>query len=194
MTPQVGKLRERGDELVPGLKDLQNKLLIAGGAAAVVCAIGLLLNPAQFVRSLLPTYMWLLSITLGSLALRWSISDGGGGVSSSVASWVLRVGRCRCSPYSVIPICARAARVYPWPTQRRAEDAILQCNQPYLKCRFSWCRSHLLAVWNASRLSKQMVARAGHHRRSGRGAPDAEAQCGGSAGLRIAITSRRSTG
>jgi hypothetical protein len=48
------KLREIGDELVPELKNLQSTLMIAGGVGVAVCAIGLLMNPAQFVRSFLP--------------------------------------------------------------------------------------------------------------------------------------------
>ena len=63
------KIREIGEELVPELKRLQSTLMMAGGAGLVVCAIGFVMNPAQFVRSFLPAYMWMLSITLGSLAL-----------------------------------------------------------------------------------------------------------------------------
>ena len=40
------------------------------------------MNPAQFVRSFLPAYMWLLSITLGSLGLAMvhQVSGGAWGV------------------------------------------------------------------------------------------------------------------
>jgi hypothetical protein len=58
-----------GEESVPELKTLQSTLLLGGGIGLAVCAIGLLMNPAQFVRSFLPAYMWLLSIALGSLGL-----------------------------------------------------------------------------------------------------------------------------
>ena len=75
-------LKEVGDELVPELKDLQSKLMIAGGAGAAICAIGLFVNPTQFVRSLLPVYMWLLALALGSLALAMvhQVSGGAWGV------------------------------------------------------------------------------------------------------------------
>ncbi len=67
------RLNGIGEELVPELKKLQSKLLLAGGIGAAVCAIGLVMNPSQFVRSFLSAYVWLLSITLGSLGLAMSI-------------------------------------------------------------------------------------------------------------------------
>ena len=68
--------RHRRGAAFPSSRQLQSKLLIAGGIGAAVCAIGFVMNPAQFVRSFLPAYMWLLSITLGSLGAR----DGAPGV------------------------------------------------------------------------------------------------------------------
>ena len=69
-------------ESVPALKTLQSTLLVGGGIGAAVCAIGLVMNPTQFVRSFLPAYMWLLSITLGSLGLAMvhQVSGGAWGV------------------------------------------------------------------------------------------------------------------
>ena len=76
------RLNHIGEELVPELKNLQSKLLVAGGVGAAVCAIGFVMNPSQFVRSFLSAYMWLLSVTLGSLGLAMvhQVSGGAWGV------------------------------------------------------------------------------------------------------------------
>ena len=76
------RLKDIGEELVPELKDLQSKFMLAGGVAAAVCAIGAFIDPAQFVRSFLPAYMWILSITLGALGLAMvhQVSGGAWGV------------------------------------------------------------------------------------------------------------------
>ena len=68
-------------------------------ASALRCArSGSLMNPAQFVRSFLPAYMWMLSVTLGSLGAR----DGAPGVGRRMGSRHSPhprrgdAGRCRC--------------------------------------------------------------------------------------------------
>ena len=151
MTPQVGNLRERGDELLPGLKELQHKLLVAGGAAAVVCAIGLVLNPTQFVRSLLPTYMWLLSITLGSLALAM-VHQVSGGAWGVVIRRILGAASRTLPLLTVLflPIALGLRALYPWADPAQvADDAILQWKQPYLNVPFFLLRAAIyFTVWN----------------------------------------------
>ena len=75
-------LKSTADELLPELRGFQRKLLMAGGIGAVVCLLGLVLNPAQFFRSYLTTYLLLLAVALGSLALAMvhQVSGGAWGV------------------------------------------------------------------------------------------------------------------
>ena len=139
------------DEMVPELKDLQRKLLIAGGAGAVVCAIGLLLNPAQFVRSLLPAYMWALSIALGSLALAM-VHQVSGGAWGVVIRRVLGAASRTLPLLTVmfVPFVFGLRALYPWADPAHvASDPALQWKQPYLNVPFFLVRAGLyFAIWN----------------------------------------------
>ena len=151
--------RERGGgpprliniERVPELKRLQSTLLVGGAIAAIVCAIGLLMNPAQFVRSFLPVYMWLLSITLGSLGLAMvhQVSSGAWGV---VIRRILGAATRTLPLLTVlfIPIALGLHALYPWADAAHvAEDPILQWKQPYLNVPFFLIRAAIyFAVWN----------------------------------------------
>ena len=144
-------LKETGDEMVPELAGLQRTLLLAGGVGAAVCAVGYVMNPAQFVRSLLPAYMWILSITLGSLALGMvhQISGGAWGV---VVRRILGAAS-RTLPLLTllfIPIAFGVHSLYPWADEARvAADPILQWKRPYLNVPFFLARAAMyFAVWN----------------------------------------------
>jgi hypothetical protein len=145
------KLREIGEELVPELKDLQWRLVIAGGAGAALCTIGLAMNPAQFVRSFLPAYMWVLSITLGSLGLAM-VHQVSGGAWGVVIRRILGAAT-RTLPLLTIlfvPIALGLRALYPWADAARvAEDPVLQWKQPYLNVTFFLVRAAIyFAVWN----------------------------------------------
>src|SRR5689334_6172956 len=75
-------LRETADELIPELAGLQRRLFIAGTAGAVISAIGWLIDATQFFQSYLMAYMFVLGLTLGSLALGMvhQLSGGAWGV------------------------------------------------------------------------------------------------------------------
>jgi len=146
------KLTEVGDELVPELKDLQSKLMLAGGAGAALCAIGLVLNPAQFVRSLLPVYMWLLAFALGSLALAM-VHQVSGGAWGVVIRRILGAASRTLPLLTVlfVPIALGLHSLYPWADASHvAGDPVLQWKQPYLNVPFFLARAAFyFIVWNA---------------------------------------------
>src|SRR4029077_10212962 len=65
----VTPLTQTADVAIPELKDLQRRLLVAGGIGAVLSAFGALLDTTQFLQSYLMAYMLWLGVTLGCLAL-----------------------------------------------------------------------------------------------------------------------------
>ena len=62
-------ISQTADELIPELRGHQQRLLIAGGLGALLSLAGLWSNPTQFYQSYLMSYMLVLGITLGCLAL-----------------------------------------------------------------------------------------------------------------------------
>ena len=146
------QLREIVDELVPELKNLQSRLMMAGGIGAAVCVIGLVLNPAQFVRSLLPAYMWMLSVALGSLGLAM-VHQVSGGAWGVVIRRILGAAS-RTLPLLTIffmPIALGLRALYPWADAAHvAADPILQWKRPYLNAPFFLVRAAIyFTVWNA---------------------------------------------
>jgi hypothetical protein len=140
-----------GEESVPELKTLQSTLLLGGGIGLAVCAIGLLMNPAQFVRSFLPAYMWLLSIALGSLGLAM-VHQVSGGAWGVVIRRILGAAT-RTLPlmtFLFIPIALGVHALYSWAdADSVAIDPILQWKQPYLNVPFFLARAAIyFAVWN----------------------------------------------
>ena len=63
------RLRQTADELIPDLARYQQRFLVAGAALGAVSLIGLFTDHAQFYRSYLLAYMYVLGATLGCLAL-----------------------------------------------------------------------------------------------------------------------------
>ena len=62
-------LRQTADELIPELARYQRQFLIAGGVGAAISLVGYFMNPGQFFQSYLMAYMFVLGLSLGSLAL-----------------------------------------------------------------------------------------------------------------------------
>jgi hypothetical protein len=146
------KLREIGDELVPELKNLQSKLMMAGVVGIAVCAIGLVMNPAQFVRSFLPVYMWMLSVTLGSLGLAM-VHQVSGGAWGVVIRRILGAASRTLPLLTIlfIPIALGLHALYPWADAAHvADDPVLQWKQPYLNVPFFLARAAIYFItWNA---------------------------------------------
>ena len=76
------RLRQTADQLIPELAQYQQRFLLAGGAGAVLSLVGWFINPAQFYRSYLVAYMFVLGAPNGCLALAMfhQLSGGGWGV------------------------------------------------------------------------------------------------------------------
>jgi hypothetical protein len=144
-------LQATANELLPELRVAQRRLLSAGGIAAAVCALALLFDRAQFFRSYLPSYLFLLSVTLGSLALAMvhQISGGAWGV---VIRRVLGAAT-RTLPILTLmflPVALGAGALFPWTDEALvAGDAALQWKQPYLNLPFFLARAVVyFAAWN----------------------------------------------
>jgi len=145
-------ITQTADQLIPELAEHQRRLLIIGAVGGAVSAIGLLLNPAQFLQSYLMAYMFVLGITLGCLALGMvhQLSGGAWGV-------VIRrpIGAAtRTLPVLTLlflPIALGVHHLYSWTDAGLvARDDVLRHKQIYLNVPFFLVRAAIyFAVWNA---------------------------------------------
>src|SRR6185369_78150 len=148
----VMALQQTADELIPELRRVQPRLLIAGGAGLAASAIGGLFNPAQFFQSYLMAYMLCLGTTLGCLALGMvhQLSGGAWGV-------VLRRpigGAVRVLPVLTalfLPILFGMSRLYVWThADVVAADEVIRHKRLYLNVPFFIARAALyFLIWNA---------------------------------------------
>jgi len=144
-------LRETADELIPELAGLQRRLLIAGAAGAVISVIGWFVDATQFFQSYLMAYLFVLGLTLGSLALGMvhQLSGGAWGVvirrPIGAASRVLPV-----LTVLFIPIALGMPHLYEWTHDDVvARDPLLQHKHLYLNTPFFLIRAAIyFAVWN----------------------------------------------
>jgi hypothetical protein len=140
------------DRLIPELARYQRRLLVAGGAGAVVSLVGLFLDRRQFFQSYLMTFVLLLGATLGSLALGMihQLSGGAWGVVTrrifGAASRVLPV-----LTVLYLPLLFGLHDLYEWTHHDVVEaDPILSGKARYLNTPFFLARTALyFAVWNA---------------------------------------------
>src|SRR3954468_23681403 len=145
-------LRETADELIPELAILQRRLLLAGAAGAVVSAIGWFVDATQFFQSYLMAYLFVLGLTLGSLALGMvhQLSGGAWGVvirrPIGAATRVLPV-----LTLLFIPIAFGMHHLYEWThADVVAANEVLQHKQAYLNIPFFLVRAAVyFAIWNA---------------------------------------------
>ena len=136
-------LRETADELIPELAGLQRRLLIAGAAGAVISAIGWFVDSTQFFQSYLMAYLFVLGLTLGSLALGMvhQLSGGAWGVvirrPIGAAARVLPV-----LTVLFIPIALGMHQLYEWTHDDVvARDPLLQHKHLYLNTPFFLIRA-----------------------------------------------------
>jgi hypothetical protein len=144
-------LTETAGEQIPELAHYQRQFLLAGGAGAVVSVVGYVLDPTQFFQSYLMAYMFVLGLSLGSLALGMvhQLSGGAWGVvirrPIGAASRVLPV-----LTVLFLPIAFGMPHLYEWThADVVANDPILRGKQLYLNTPFFLIRAAIyFAAWN----------------------------------------------
>src|SRR5438270_551080 len=70
-------LTDRAEDLIPELAAYQRRFFIAGGIGVLICLIALFINPVDFLQAYLMAYLFVLGITLGSLAFAMVHQRGG---------------------------------------------------------------------------------------------------------------------
>ena len=144
-------ISQTADELIPELRGHQQRLLIAGGLGALISLAGLWSNPTQFYQSYLMSYMLVLGITLGCLALAMIHQLSGG-------AWGVLIRRpigaaTRVLPIMTVlflPILVGMRTLYPWTDAHLvAADEVLQHKHLYLNVPFFVARAALyFGIWN----------------------------------------------
>lgn len=150
----------------PPLADLAalgRRGLVVGTLAGVISAAGLIANPAQFYRSYLVAFAFVLGIALGSLAISMLHHMSGG-------AWGLVIRRILEASARTLPLVALFAvplifglkHLYPWADPARvALDEILRHRAGYMNPAFFTLRLAIcLLLWTVlaqtlSRLSKK---------------------------------------
>ncbi len=150
----------------PPLADLAalgRRGLVVGTLAGVVSAAGLIANPAQFYRSYLVAFVFVLGIALGSLAISMLHHMSGG-------AWGLVIRRILEASARTLPLVALFAvpllfglgHLYPWADPARvAHDELLKHRAGYMNPTFFAVRLAVcLLLWTLlaqalSRLSKK---------------------------------------
>ena len=159
-------MNEINQSWAPPLADLAvlgRRGLVVGALAAVVSAVGLISNPAQFYRSYLVAFVFVLGVALGSLAISMLHHMSGG-------AWGLVIRRILEASTRTLPLVALFAvpllfglrHLYPWADPARvAGDEILRHRACYMNPTFFTVRLAVcLLLWTLfaqvlSRLSKR---------------------------------------
>jgi len=145
-------LHKTAGEDIPELERYQRQFLTAGAVGAVVSLIGYFLNPTQFFQSYLMAYMFVLGLSLGSLALGMvhQLSGGAWGVvirrQMGAASRVLPI-----LTVLFLPIVFGMSHLYEWTHADIVNaDPILAGKRLYLNTPFFLIRAGIyFAGWNA---------------------------------------------
>lgn len=159
-------MNEINQSWAPPLADLAvlgRRGLVVGALAAIVSAVGLISNPAQFYRSYLVAFVFVLGVALGSLAISMLHHMSGG-------AWGLVIRRILEASTRTLPLVALFAvpllfglrHLYPWADPARvAGDEILRHRAIYMNPTFFTVRLAVcLLLWTVfaqalSRLSKK---------------------------------------
>ena len=132
------------------LARLQQRALIVGVAVFALCAVGAVMNPAQFFRSYLVGYMFWIGIPLGSLGilmLHHLVGGGWGFIIRKVlesSMWTLPV-----MALLALPLLFGLGDLYPWarPEQVAAAE-VLEHRSGYMNTSFFLIRLLIyFAVW-----------------------------------------------
>jgi hypothetical protein len=144
-------LHRTAGEDIPELATYQRQFLLAGAAGAVVSLVGYFVNPTQFFQSYLMAYMFVLGLSLGSLALGMvhQLSGGAWGVvirrQMGAASRVLPVLTAL-----FLPIAFGMSHLYEWTHADIVNaDPVLAGKRLYLNTPFFLIRAAIyFAGWN----------------------------------------------
>jgi len=157
------EIKQSWDPPLSDLAALGRRGLVVGTLAGVVSAAGLVLNPAQFYRSYLVAFVFVLGVALGSLAISMLHHMSGG-------AWGLVIRRILEASTRTLPLVALFAvpllfglrYLYPWADPARvAGDEILRHRAPYMNPTFFTVRLAVcLLLWTVfaralSRLSRK---------------------------------------
>jgi hypothetical protein len=130
-------------ELLGDLKQWRMRALIAGAAGAILCVVGLFINPFQFYRSYLWSYMFVVGLGLGSLAwlmLQYLTGGAWGVVIRRPAEAAARTLPLLALMF--VPIAIGIPNLYEWSHAAKvAADPILKHKQPYLNVPFFLIRA-----------------------------------------------------
>ena len=145
-------LNRTAEQDIPELATYQRQFLLAGAAGAVVSLIGYFVNPKQFFQSYLMAYMFVLGLTLGSLAIAMihQLSGGAWGVvirrQMGAASRVLPI-----LTVLFLPIVLGMPYLYEWTHADIVNaDPVLLGKSAYLNTPFFLIRAAIyFAGWNA---------------------------------------------
>lgn len=145
-------ITQTADQLIPDLRILQQRLLLAGGVGALLSLAGWWSTPTQFFQSYLMGYMLVLGITLGCLALGMVHQLSGG-------AWGVLIRRpigaaARVLPILTVlflPIALGMHDLYEWThADIVAQSEVLRHKQVYLNTPFFLARAAAyFLVWNA---------------------------------------------
>jgi hypothetical protein len=133
----------------PELGSASSRALVVGAIGLVLCGIGAVASPRQFLFSYLAAFMLWLGITLGCLAIVM-IHHLSGGAWGLVVRRLLEAGT-RTLPLmalAFIPIALGVQVLYPWARPEAAADAILREKALYLNVPFFLARAAVyLVIW-----------------------------------------------
>src|SRR5689334_1368115 len=137
-------------DLRDDLKQWRTRALIAGAAGAILCVIGLFINPFQFYHSYLWSYMFLIGLGLGSLAwlmLQYLTGGAWGVVIRRPAEAAARTLPLLALMF--LPVVIGIPNLYEWShADKWQADEILRHKHSYLNVPFFIGRAVLyLAGW-----------------------------------------------
>ncbi len=145
------RLTDTAEQHIPELAQKQRTFLLAGGAGAVLSAVGYFSDPHQFFQSYLMGYMLVLGLSLGSLGLAMihQLSGGEWGIvirrSAGASARVLPV-----LTILFLPIVFGMHHLYEWTHEEALHDPILIKKAAYLNETFFLVRAAFyFLVWNA---------------------------------------------
>jgi len=136
----------------PDLARLQQRALIAGLAALVLCGIGAVVNPAQFFRSYLVGYMFWIGLPLGSLGILMLHHLVGGGWGF-ILRRILEASAATLPVMAVLslPLLLGMGDLYPWARPEQVADSeLLRHRGAYMSTTFFIARLLIyFVIWGA---------------------------------------------